>query len=124
MSHVAREDVELEVRCDLRRSSWRRAGLHARSVRPAVPELDPRQRAVLDPDGVLATRGDEADPYAAEVERRAGEVTPEARAQVRAHRDRLRENGRPLESYRRLTVDRALASLAATAAVDSSEQNR
>jgi hypothetical protein len=81
-------------------------------------------RAVLDPEGVLATRGDETDPYAAEVARRAGEVAPEARAQVRAHRDRLRENGRPLESYRRLTLDRALASLASAAAVDSSGQNR
>jgi len=81
-------------------------------------------RAVLDPEGVLATRGDEADPYAAEVARRAGEVAPEARAQVRAHRDRLRQNGRPLESYRRLTLDRALASLASAAAVDSSGQNR
>jgi hypothetical protein len=78
-------------------------------------------RAALDPEEVLATHG---DPYAAEVARRAGEVAPEARAQVRAHRDRLRENGRPLESYRRLTLDRALASLACTAAVDSSGQNR
>jgi hypothetical protein len=81
-------------------------------------------RAVLDPEGVLATRGDATDPYAAEVARRAGEVAPEARAQLRAQRDRLRENGRPLESYRRLTLDRALASLAPTAAVDSSGQNR
>jgi hypothetical protein len=81
-------------------------------------------RAVLDPEGVLAARGDAADPYAAEVARRAGEVAPEARAQLRAHRDRLRENGRPLESYRRLTLDRALASLASTDAVDSSRQNR
>jgi hypothetical protein len=81
-------------------------------------------RAVLDPESVLAARGDAADPYAAVVARRAGEVAPEARAQLRAHRDRLRENGRPLESYRRLTLDRALASLASTAAVDSSGQNR
>ena len=81
-------------------------------------------RAALDPEGVLATRGDATDPYAAEVARRAGEVAPEVRAQLRAQRDRLRENGRPLESYRRLTLDRALASLAPTAAVDSSGQNR
>jgi hypothetical protein len=80
-------------------------------------------RAVLDPEGVRATRG-EADPYAAEVARRAGQVAPEVRAQRRAHRGRLRENGRPLESYRRLTLDRALASLTSTAAVDSSGQNR
>jgi hypothetical protein len=81
-------------------------------------------RAVLDPEGVLAARGDPADPYAAAVARRAGEVAPEARAQLRADRNRLRENGRPLESYRRLTLDRALASLASTVAVDSSGQNR
>ena len=81
-------------------------------------------RAVLDPEGVVAARGDGADPYAASVARRADEVAPEARAQLRAHRDRLRENGRPLESYRRLTLDRALASLASTTAVDSPRQNR
>jgi hypothetical protein len=68
-------------------------------------------RAVLDPEGVLATFGDAADPYAVEIAQRAGEVTPEVRAQVRASRDDLRENGRPLETYRRLTLDRALASL-------------
>ena len=65
-----------------------------------------------------------ADPYAAEVARRTGEVASEARAQLHADRDRLRENGRPVESYRRLTLDRALASLASKAAVDSSGQNR
>jgi hypothetical protein len=81
-------------------------------------------RAVLDPEGVVAARGDAADPYAAEVARRAGEVAPEMRAQLRADRDRLRENGRVLESYRRLTLDRALASLASNAAVDTPEQNR
>ena len=67
-------------------------------------------RAVLDPEGEVAMRG-AADPYAAELARRAGEVAPEVRAQLRADRDRLRENGRPLESYRRLTLDRALGSL-------------
>ena len=81
-------------------------------------------RAVLDPESVLATRGNAEEPYAAEVARRAGEVAPEARAQLRASRDRLRENGRPLESYRRLTLDRALALVGATAAVDSPGQNR
>jgi hypothetical protein len=81
-------------------------------------------RAALDPESVLATRDAAADPYAAEVARRAEEVAPEVRARLRAQRDRLRENGRPLESYRRLTLDRALASLAPTAAVDSSGQNR
>jgi hypothetical protein len=92
-------------------------------------------RAVLDPEGVVATLGDAedgdhatlgdpADPYAAELTRRAGEVAPETRAQLRADRDRLRENGRPLESYRRLTLDQALGSLGSNAAVDSPGQNR
>jgi hypothetical protein len=81
-------------------------------------------RAVLDPEILLATHGDAADPYVAEMARRAGEVAPEARAQLLACRDGLRENGRPMESYRRLTLDRALASLASIAAVDSSGQNR
>jgi hypothetical protein len=81
-------------------------------------------RAALDPDSVLATRDAAADPYAAEVARRAEEVAPEVRAQLLAQRDRLRENGRPLESYRRLTLDRALASLAPAAAVDRPRQNR
>jgi hypothetical protein len=81
-------------------------------------------RAVLDPESVLAMRDDAADPYAAEVTRRAGEVAPETRAQLRADRDRLRENGRPLEIYRRLTLDQALGSLGSNAAVDSPGQNR
>jgi hypothetical protein len=67
--------------------------------------------AVLDPDGVLATFGDAADPYAVEIAQRAGEVGPEVRARVRASRGRLLEDGRPVETYRRLTLDRALASL-------------
>jgi hypothetical protein len=68
-------------------------------------------RAVLDPEDLLATIGDPADPYAVAVAQRAAEVAPGARAQLRASRERLRENGRPVESYRRLTVDQALASL-------------
>jgi hypothetical protein len=67
--------------------------------------------AVLDPDGVLATFGDAADPYAVEISQRAVEVAPEVRARVRASRRRLLEDGRPVETYRRLTLDRALESL-------------
>jgi hypothetical protein len=81
-------------------------------------------RAVLDPEGVIAMRGDAADPYAAEVARRAGEVAPKARARLRADRDRLRENGRVLETYRRLTLEEALGSLGSNAPVDSPGQNR
>jgi hypothetical protein len=69
-------------------------------------------RAVLDPEGLVATIGDPADPYAATVARRAAEVAPGMRAQLLASRERLREKGRPVESYRRLTLDQALASLA------------
>jgi hypothetical protein len=69
--------------------------------------------AVLDPDAVVAALEEAANPYALEIRQRAAEVTPEVRAQLRASRGRLRDNGRPLETYRRLTLDRALASLAA-----------
>ena len=69
-------------------------------------------RAVLDPEGLIATIGDPADPYADAVAHRAAEVAPGVRAQLLASRQRLRGNGRPVESYRRLTLDEALASLA------------
>ena len=68
-------------------------------------------RGVLDPDGLLTTLGDAADPYAAAVARRAGEVSPEQRPPLRARRDRLWEGGRPVESYRRLRADQALGLL-------------
>lgn len=69
-------------------------------------------RAVLDPQSVLATLGDAADPYAAAVARRAGEVAPEVRSVLRTSRERLQETGRPVETYRRLTLDEALGLLA------------
>ena len=71
--------------------SWRRSAIRRPAasrhgdVRIAGNEVtESYARAVLDPEGVLATRGDAADPYAAELARRAGEVAPEARAQLRA----------------------------------------
>lgn len=70
-------------------------------------------RAVLDPDGVIASIGDPDDPYAAAVARRASEAEPQLRARMRAERDKLRERGRPVETYRRLSLDQALALLAA-----------
>ena len=70
-------------------------------------------RAVLDPDGLIASIGDPSDPYVAAIARRAAEVPPQARARLRTERDTLREHGRPVETYRRLTLDQALASLAA-----------
>lgn len=68
-------------------------------------------RAVLDPERLIASIGDPADPYAAAVARRAEEVSPQVRARLRSERDRLLEDGRPVETYRRLTLDQALASL-------------
>jgi hypothetical protein len=69
-------------------------------------------RAVLDPDGLIASIGDPADPYAAAIARRAAEVPPPLRTPLRTMRDKLREGGRPVETYRRLTLDQVLASLA------------
>lgn len=68
-------------------------------------------RAVLDPDGLIASIGDPDDPYAAAIARRAAEVPAQLRARLRAERDKLHERGRPVETYRRLTLDQALASL-------------
>ena len=67
--------------------------------------------AVLDPEGRLATMSDVSSPYAAAIARRAGEVDADLRAGIRARRERLREGGRPVETYRRLTLDEALALL-------------
>ncbi|MGH2907830.1 MAG: hypothetical protein ACRDK8_00860 [Solirubrobacteraceae bacterium] len=69
--------------------------------------------AVLAPEQLVATPGDAADPYAASVARRADEVSREERERLWALRERLRgAAGRPVESYRRLTLDRALELLA------------
>lgn len=81
-------------------------------------------RAVLDPVGLVETIADPEDPYAATVARRAVEVAPESRAQLLASRERLGENGRPVESYRRLTLDEALASLAPGDATDAPASHR
>ncbi len=69
-------------------------------------------RAVLDPEELLRTLGDPAqDPYAAVIARRAGEAPSEARARLLASRDLLREGGRPVETYRRLSLEQALKLL-------------
>jgi hypothetical protein len=68
-------------------------------------------RAVLDPDGLIASIGDPDDPYAAAIASRAAEVPQELRVRILAERDDLIEGGRPVETYRRLTLDEALASL-------------
>jgi hypothetical protein len=67
-------------------------------------------RAVLDPEGLLA----EAEPgsqYAASVADRAGEVSREVRERIRTARAALVEEGVPVETYRRITLDEALARL-------------
>jgi hypothetical protein len=64
--------------------------------------------AVLDPAGLSETA---AEPYASAVASRANEVTDDVRAEIRARRTGLRDDGRPLETYRRLTLEQALALL-------------
>ena len=64
--------------------------------------------AVLDPDDAEQAAG----PYANNV----GEVDAEIRRQIRAERAALLENGRPVETYRRLGLDDALAMLSANGA--------
>ena len=81
-------------------------------------------RAVLDPEGLVAMTADPADAYAATVARRAAEVAPELRARVLASRQHLWEKERPVESYRRLTLDEALASLAPGGATDAAASHR
>jgi hypothetical protein len=68
-------------------------------------------KGVLDPEGLIESIDDPEDPYAAALARRAAEVNPDQRARIRAERERLGEQGRPVETYRRLTIDQALASL-------------
>ena len=109
--------------------SWRPSATRRPGASPTVTSGSPATRSPSPTRAPCSiqrawSRRAGRDPYAAEVARRSGEVAPQRRARLRAQRDRLRENGRPLESYRRLTLDRALASLVSSAAVDSSGQNR
>ena len=69
--------------------------------------------AILDPDAHVAElRADEAaNAYADTIGSRASEVTREQRAEVAARRAELLEDGRPVETYRRIGVDEALALL-------------
>jgi hypothetical protein len=66
---------------------------------------------VLDPDGLIESIGDPEDPYAAALAGRVDEVTADEGARIRTEREQLREQDRPVETYRRLTLDEALASL-------------
>jgi hypothetical protein len=70
--------------------------------------------AVLDPEARIERlrAGDEGEQVLAEsIARRADEATPEARAALAATRTALVEDGRPVETYRRLEVDEALTLL-------------
>ena len=70
--------------------------------------------AILDPEARMERlrQGDEDERALAEwVAERAGEVAPELRAPVAAARAELIEDGRPVETYRRLGMDEALALL-------------
>jgi hypothetical protein len=56
--------------------------------------------------------GDDADRARADaIAMRAGEVPAELRAPIAAARAELLEDGRPVETYRRLDLDEALALL-------------
>jgi hypothetical protein len=70
--------------------------------------------AVLDPESRMARlrAGDEGEQVLAEsIARRASEVPPEARAALAATRRELIKEGRPVETYRRIEIDEALALL-------------
>jgi hypothetical protein len=70
--------------------------------------------AILDPESRMARlrAGDDADRARADaIAMRAGEVPAELRAPIAAARAELLEDGRPVETYRRLDLDEALALL-------------
>jgi hypothetical protein len=68
-------------------------------------------KAVLDPDDLVRMIGDAADTYAQAVASRGDEVPKDVRARLGAQRAGLLEDGRPVETFRRLGLDDALALL-------------
>jgi hypothetical protein len=66
--------------------------------------LDPERRAAE-----LRARG--ADARADEIAARGDEIPPEQRSRIRRERERLVEDGAPVETYRRIELDEALARL-------------
>jgi hypothetical protein len=76
--------------------------------------------AVLDPDGLLTTL-DQESRYAKAVAARRGEVPAETRALLRASRRDLLEHGAPVETYRRVALDEALALLPGPARLPAPE---
>lgn len=69
--------------------------------------------AILDPEAHVAElrADDAAGAYAETIAARAGEVEPAERARIRLARDELKENGRPVETYRRIGLDETLGLL-------------
>jgi hypothetical protein len=68
---------------------------------------------VLDPERRLARLADEA-PLARLIAARAGEVAVEDRRRIAREREAVIEDGRPVETYRRVGLDEALALLSAS----------
>lgn len=77
----------------------------------ANPVTEGYVRAVLDPDALLTTLDPESR-YAKAVVARRAEVPAETRARLLASRNDLLEDGAPVETYRRVALDEALALLA------------
>jgi hypothetical protein len=111
-------------RAELASARARLATCLAYSAFGRVPDADVRitgnevtegyVEAILDPGSRMARlrAGDEGERALADaIARRAGEVAPELRAEVAAARAELIEDGRPVETYRRIGVDEALALL-------------
>ena len=71
--------------------------------------------SILDPEARLERlRAEDPDNrLIAAIELRMGEVEPDMRARILAAREPLREDGAPVETYRRLELDEALARLGA-----------
>jgi hypothetical protein len=69
--------------------------------------------AILDPEAHVAElrADDAAGAYADTIASRAGEVDPAERARILRARAELQENGRPVETYRRIGLDEALGLL-------------
>jgi len=79
------------------------------------PVTESYVETVLDPEAHLAELRAGDDPtgtYAEAIAARVAEVEPEIRAGIREGRAALAENGRPVETYRRIGLDEALALLA------------
>jgi hypothetical protein len=73
--------------------------------------------AILDPEARIARLRSEdgAEARIASIESRIGEVEPDVRRRILRERADLLEDGRPVETYRRIGIEDALALLAARA---------